>query len=171
MNFPTPATHGPIRGVPSTFGSVPGSSCRSRASDSGSSTSPPTSAMTPERSRIVPLPSSMPGFSCPGAPYLSSFIFVLEMHSIRRPAAADVEHGTGGKRVLFGDEPRRQRGELIDLQEASARDLREHPVEVRLRHLLEDAGLGGRRGDAVDRDVLAGQLLAERLRERDHPGL
>ena len=40
-----------------------------------------------------------------------------------------------------------------------------------LRHLVEDRGLGRGRRDAVDRDVVAGQLLAERLGQRDDAGL
>ena len=40
-----------------------------------------------------------------------------------------------------------------------------------LRDLVEDRGLGGRRRDRVDGDVVAGEFLAERLRQRDHAGL
>lgn len=40
-----------------------------------------------------------------------------------------------------------------------------------LRHLVEDARLRGGWGDAVHRDVVAGQLLAQRLGQRDDAGL
>ena len=40
-----------------------------------------------------------------------------------------------------------------------------------LRHLVEDRGLGGRRRDAIDRDVVARELLAERFGQRDDAGL
>ena len=39
------------------------------------------------------------------------------------------------------------------------------------RHLVEDRGLRGGGRDAVDRDVVAGKLLAERLGQRDDAGL
>jgi hypothetical protein len=42
---------------------------------------------------------------------------------------------------------------------------------VLLLDLLEDPGLGRGGRDAVDRDVVPRQLLAERLRERDTPAL
>ncbi len=40
-----------------------------------------------------------------------------------------------------------------------------------LGHLVEDCGTGGGGRHAVDCDVVAGKLLAERLRQRDHAGL
>ena len=40
-----------------------------------------------------------------------------------------------------------------------------------LRHLVEDRGAGRGRRDAVDRDVVARQLLAERFGQRDDAGL
>ncbi len=128
-----------------------------------------------------PCASRRPGRSRPGAPYRRSFIVFdssvrstycfLQSSLVRRPAAADVEHRAGRERIFLGREPGGERRQLLDLQEAAARDLRQHPVEVRLRHLVEDARLGRRRRDAVDRDVLAGELLAERLRQRDDAGL
>ena len=62
-------------------------------------------------------------------------------------------------------------GDLLDRDEAAARDLRQHEVDVLLRHLVEDRGLRRRRRDAVDRDVVGRELLAERLGQRDHAGL
>ena len=54
-----------------------------------------------------------------------------------------------------------------DEDEAAARNLGEHVVDMLLADLVEDSRPGGRRGDAVDRDVMPGKLLAERLRQRD----
>src|SRR5580704_18471331 len=73
MNFPTPATQGPIRARRDTFGKVARSMSRSFSIASGSKDSPATSEITPDKSRISPAPSRAPGFSSPGAPYRSNF--------------------------------------------------------------------------------------------------
>ncbi len=70
-----------------------------------------------------------------------------------------------------GGEPGHHRGQLLHQYEALLRDLRQHEVDVLLRHLVEDRGLGRRRRHRVDQDVVRGELLAERLRQRDQAGL
>jgi hypothetical protein len=60
---------------------------------------------------------------------------------------------------------------ISSTDEAAARDLGQHVVDVLLGHLLEDPGARRGRGDAVDGDVVAGEFLAERLGERDDAGL
>ena len=62
-------------------------------------------------------------------------------------------------------------GDLLDQHEPRARNLREHVVDVRLRHLLEHPRPCRRRGDAVDGDVVPGEFLAERLGQGDDAGL
>src|ERR1700722_8541394 len=81
--------------------------------------------------------------------------------SIRRPSARNVEHRAGRERTLLRGAKGYQIGDLLDLDEAPARDLRQHVVDVLLGHLVEDRGLGDGRGHAIDRDVVAGKLLAE----------
>jgi 3-oxoacyl-[acyl-carrier protein] reductase len=54
---------------------------------------------------------------------------------------------------------------------AAARDLGQHVVDELLGDLIENPRAGGGRRDAVDRDVVGRELLAERLGQRDHPGL
>ena len=56
-----------------------------------------------------------------------------------------------------------ERGDLLDLDEARARDFRQHVVDVLLRHLVEDRGLRRRRRDAVHRDVVAASSLPSDL--------
>ncbi len=60
---------------------------------------------------------------------------------------------------------------LFDQHEACLWNLRQHEVDVLLRHLVEDCGLGGRRCHRIDEDVMRGKLLAERFRQRDQAGL
>src|SRR5262245_26100362 len=73
-NLGTAPTGAPIRGSPSTKGSVVGSIALIRARLSRPSASPERSATTPERSRILPLLSRIPGFSPPVGPKRNSFI-------------------------------------------------------------------------------------------------
>src|SRR5882672_11082931 len=90
--------------------------------------------------------------------------------SIRRPPARNVEHRAGRERALRRGAERHQAGDLLDLDEATARDLCEHVGDVLLGHLVEDRSLGDGRGHAIDRDVVARQFLAQRFRQRDHAG-
>ena len=78
------------------------------------------------------------------------------------------------RRWRTSNPPRReshQRGDLVDLDEPPARNLRQHVVDLLLGHLLEQRGAGGRGRHAVHRDVEVRKLLAERFRQRDHTGL
>src|SRR6185503_7128983 len=91
--------------------------------------------------------------------------------SIGRPSAGNIEHRAGRERAVGRGAEGGERRDLLDGHEAAARDFRQHEVDVLLRHLVEDCGLGRRRGDAVDRDVVRSELLAERLGEGDDAGL
>ena len=51
------------------------------------------------------------------------------------------------------------------------RDLRQHEVDMLLRQLVEDRGLGRGRRHRVDEDVVLREFLAERFRQRDQAGL
>src|SRR5919198_1374909 len=81
--------------------------------------------------------------------------------------AGNVEHRAGGERAFVGREPAHERGDLLHLDETSHRDLGKHVLRELRRHLLEDRRLrrGGRY--AVDEHATLGELLAERLGERD----
>src|SRR5436190_10311233 len=103
--------------------------------------------------------------------FINALLLLRPDVSVRCAAAAEIEHGARGERVFPGNQPRDQRGELLDLHEAPARNLRQHVVDVLLRGLLENAGPRRRRGNAVDRDVLPRELLPQRLRQRDHTRL
>ena len=58
-------------------------------------------------------------------------------------------------------QPRHHRRDLVDLDEPAARDLGQHVVDVLLADLLEDPRPRGGGRDAVDGDVVAGQLLGQ----------
>ena len=91
--------------------------------------------------------------------------------SIRRPPAGNVEHRAGRERAIFRRQPRHHRREFFHQHEAALRNFRQHEVDMLLRHLVEDRGLGGGRGHGVDEDVVLRQFLAERFRQRDQAGL
>ena len=74
MKLPTPATHGPIRGLPRTIGSLSIGALRILARPWDESAAPAMSGTTFERSRIRPLASTIPGFSRPRGPKRTSFI-------------------------------------------------------------------------------------------------
>ena len=76
-----------------------------------------------------------------------------------------------GERVFLGHEPGGERGDLLHQDESRARNFREHVVDVRGRHLIENPRLRRRRRNAVDGDVLPRQFLPERFRQRDDAGL
>src|SRR5205807_7593098 len=88
-----------------------------------------------------------------------------------RPASGYVEHGGGGERALGRGAKRRERRDLLDFDETPARNFRQHVGDVLLGHLRENRRPGGRGRDAVDRDVVFGELLAERFGQRDQRGL
>ena len=69
------------------------------------------------------------------------------------------------------DQPGDHVGGFLDLEEAAAGDAAQHVVDELGLELVEDAGLGGRRGDRVDGDVVLGALLADRLGHADDAGL
>src|SRR6267142_1592950 len=85
--------------------------------------------------------------------------------------AGNVEDRTGGERTLVRRQPADERGDLLDLDEAAHRNLREHVLRELGRDLVKDRRLrrGGRH--AVDQHAGLGKLLAERLGERDQSAL
>ena len=91
--------------------------------------------------------------------------------SIGRPAAGNVEHRAGRERAVFRRQPCHHRREFFDQDEARLRNLRQHEVDVLLRHLVEDRGLRRRRRHRVDEDVVLREFLAERFCQRDQAGL
>src|SRR5262245_18350844 len=96
-----------------------------------------------------------------GIDFIKTLRLLRRGDSVRCAPPAEVEDGAGRKRILLRDEPADQCGELLDLDEPSPGDLREHVIDVRLRHLVEDPRLrhGGRH--AIHGDVVAGELLAQ----------
>jgi hypothetical protein len=68
MNFCGLAMQAPMRGLPRTAGSDSGLILLSLARLFGPIVSPPISAITPERSRILPSLSRRPGFYLPFGP-------------------------------------------------------------------------------------------------------
>src|SRR5215471_19564962 len=97
--------------------------------------------------------------------------FVGARGSVGRATPGDVEHRSGREGTVFGREPADEGGDLLDLDEPPYRDLREHVVDVLLTDLVEDRGLRRRRRHAVHGHPGLGELLAERLGERDYARL
>src|SRR5580704_17328457 len=64
--------------------------------------------------------------------------------SIRRPPARNIEHRAGRERALLRGTEGDEIGDLLDLDEAAARDLRQHVGDVLLGHLVEQCGFRGR---------------------------
>src|SRR3954454_16028842 len=89
MKWRVPPTQGPSRVPDFTAGSLEMSAFLIFASPRGESVSPAMSGTTFDRSRILPWPSMMPGFSRPGAPKRTSFMFppqrIVEWMVWRRP--------------------------------------------------------------------------------------
>ncbi len=75
MIFGTAATGMPNLGDPEAMGRLLISSCASFDSPPASKNSPVMSVTSPERSRMLLSESIMPGFSCPGSPKRTIFIF------------------------------------------------------------------------------------------------
>jgi hypothetical protein len=73
-----------------------------------------------------------------------------------------------GQVGLHGGQGLHHLGGFVDFEEAPARNLRQHVVDMRLLHLVEDARARRGRRHAVDRDIHPGEFLAERLGEADH---
>jgi hypothetical protein len=63
-----PATQAPMRGSPVTSGRLSGRTPAIFASPAGEIASPAMSDTTPDRSRMRPSPSTIPGRSPPGGP-------------------------------------------------------------------------------------------------------
>ncbi len=84
MKLRTLPTQGPMRVRGETFGSVSGFAFLALAIAPAASVSGVMSSMTPERSRMTPSLSSMPGFSRPFGPKRSSFMvgFLLGKHYV-----------------------------------------------------------------------------------------
>src|SRR5690606_30171672 len=129
-------TQGPYLTPSVTTGSAPKSMEPSASRPAGVSVCPEMSVTTSDRSRIVPSVWMIAGFSRPGWPTRASFMGVS---SIGGAAARQVEHGAGGETVFLADEPGDHSGGLLHFKETAARNLRQHVVDVGLRHLLEDA--------------------------------
>src|SRR5919109_3684989 len=85
--------------------------------------------------------------------------------------AGDIEYRTGRERALVGSEPADERRDLLYLDEAPHGNFRQHVLRELGRHLVQDRRLrrGGRH--AVDQHAALGELLAERLGERDQAAL
>src|SRR3954465_2376747 len=75
MKWRVPPTQGPSRVPDFTAGSLEMSAFLIFARPRGESVSPAMSGTTFDRSRILPFLSMMPGFSRPGAPKRTSFMF------------------------------------------------------------------------------------------------
>src|SRR3954470_14730670 len=73
MNLPTPPTQAPSRAPAGALGSLPASSAASFFSESGDRAAPAKSGVTPERSAMLPSPSTRPGRSAPTEPKRTSF--------------------------------------------------------------------------------------------------
>ena len=85
----------------------------------------------------------------------------MNTKSICRPPAGQIKHTAGGETVLGRGKPGNHRRGLVQFQEPSARDFRQHIVDMFLAHLVKNAraGRGGR--DAVHGNVAIGQFLAQ----------
>ena len=88
-----------------------------------------------------------------------------------RPPAGDVEYRAGGERAVLAREPAHERRDLVHVDEAVHRDLRQHVVDVLLGHLVEDRGLRRRRRHAVHQHAGLRASLPRRLGQRDHARL
>src|SRR4026209_2513267 len=78
----------PRRGLPDSFGKLCTSMARSFACPSGLKAPASMSLTTPDKSRIAPLPSRMPGFSLPASPYRTSLILPSSSCSRSSPRRA-----------------------------------------------------------------------------------
>src|SRR5215472_17039288 len=145
MKLPTRPTHGPMRGLPLTIGSLPPAAFLILARPFGDRASPARSGTTFERSRIWPSASMIPGFSRPGRPKRRSFMSVslfryLQQLAGRRASCVRRRGGTSGserarehaavdQQVLSGDVAGRGRAqertggaELVRRAEAPGRN-------------------------------------------------
>jgi hypothetical protein len=89
---------------------------------------------------------------------------------IYRPPARNIEHRAGRERAILRREPRDHRRELFDVDETVHWNLRQHVVDMLLRHLAEHFGLGRRRRDAIDQHAGRRQFLGQRFRQSDQAG-
>ena len=89
----------------------------------------------------------------------SSTLFALatpsaaaEKHAVLvdRTATGEIEHRTGAEGAIGSAKPTDQRSDFIDLAEAAHGDLRQHEINMLLRHLFEHGGLDGGGCHAVD---------------------
>src|SRR5215471_668223 len=93
MKLPALPTQGPMRVPAGTTGRLAIAVFRIVANPAGERVSPAMSGTTPERSRILPSASTMPGFSRPAGPKRTSFIGVsLDVTGFHRGSA---KGGTG----------------------------------------------------------------------------
>src|SRR5579862_1437455 len=104
-----------MRGVPVTAGSVAGSIRRSLSRLAGEIASGPISETVPERSRIRPSRSRMPGFSWPAGPNRSNFITFspVVISGSEAESAVDDMDRPGGEAGLVAREMDRQRRDLL----------------------------------------------------------
>src|SRR6185437_4339863 len=106
------------------------------------------------------------GMTFPPRCFLPRFFRTSE-NSVGRAAARDVEDEAGGKRTFRRRHPADQRRNLLHLDGSPARYPRNHIVDVFLCRLRKHRRARHRRRDRVDRDVVGGELLAQRFGEAD----
>jgi hypothetical protein len=90
---------------------------------------------------------------------LSSFVSVGALISC--PAPREIENASGGEAVLARTQPGNHLGGFVEFKKTASRDLRQHIVDMGLRHLVEDSRPGRRRGYAIDCNVQAGKFLSQ----------
>src|SRR5262245_13945575 len=83
--------------------------------------------------------------------------------SIGRSPAGNIEYGTCGERAVRRGAKGGKRRDLLHGDKASARNLRQHEIDMFLGHLFEDCRFGRGWRYAVHRDVVGGKLLAKRF--------
>src|SRR5207237_8156240 len=85
--------------------------------------------------------------------------------------AGEIKDRASAERAFFRCQPSQERGDFLWLSESSQRDLGQHVVDVRLRHLREQRGSYRGWRDAVYAHRSIGQFLAEGFRKGNHGGL
>src|SRR5262249_35369996 len=91
--------------------------------------------------------------------------------SIGGSTAGEIKNGAGAERAFFRSQPSHERGDLLWLSEPAQRNLGQHVVDMRLRHLREQGRAHRGRCDAIYADRSIGQFLAQRFRKGNDRGL
>src|SRR5262245_62224401 len=81
--------------------------------------------------------------------------------SIGGSPAGNIEYGTCRERAVRRGAKGGKRRDFLHGYKASARNLRQHEIDMFLSHLFENCRLGRRPRYAVDRDVVGSKLLAK----------